>query len=236
MNKLLILIPTYDRPEMLLRLLKQINSYSHKYTIAVICVNDGSKKNYKGVENYLQSQFKEHHYSKIKENQTKLGFWKIVNLLFNNAKKIQFDYIFQISDDLTLCIAFFDKAISIYENINNDKKICLNLLSLNEMQLQPAWSGMRKNINAGEVYLSNWVDNAFVATSKFMDILDYYIFETKNTHNQISSGVGKQVTQRILKQGYRIYMVKDSLLGHGTHDSVMHTEHRKKRPLTTTAI
>jgi len=46
-----------------------------------------------------------------------------------------------------------------------------------------------------------------------------------------SSGVGKQLTRRMIKNKVTMYLPTKSMAYHGDHPSVMHPEHRKQTPL-----
>jgi hypothetical protein len=49
----------------------------------------------------------------------------------------------------------------------------------------------------------------------------------------LSSGVGRQISQLLINQGYSIYSVNRSLVIHDDHPSVMHPDHRKNTKLIT---
>lgn len=228
MNKIIILISTYNRPVLLFNLLKQINSYSNKYNIQLIIINDGSTLNYNNCIEFLNTKFKgKFIYSELKYNQGQKNYWKIINWLYNEVRYYEFDYAYGLADDFELCHNFFDKTIELWNNIADKNKICLNPMLIEELK-QQSWVTDKLD-EFPDYYKSQWVDGAFICKRKYFEILNFEIFPINS--NCISSGVGKQITQRLTKK-YNIYMTKKSFVSHGKHDSVMHYEHRKERPLT----
>ena len=209
---------------MLLNLLSDMKGENVK----IFIVNDGSTEDYSKVIDYLTENF-EYNYTKTRYNLGKTGYWQNINYLYEQLRSESFDYYAQFADDLRLAPDFFDKAIKLYESIDDKNKICLNPMLLNEVKTQ-RWH-KSELIHKGDVYLSQWVDGCFISTKQYFEQLNYQLTKPKLT-NKISSGIGAQITQRLTRKGFNMYMVKESLIEHGTHESKMHKEHREKRPLT----
>jgi hypothetical protein len=156
-------------------------------------------------------------------------FWEIIDLSFKVCKKIDSKYFVYLQDDLKLCDNFFNELKNKYENIKDDKKISLEFRTDNRTE-RPNWNNFEPQI-VGDYIHSNWVELDFICEKKFFDVLEYKINEiSKNrwdNNPNLSSGVGQQLTQRLLNLGFNMYHTKKSFVEHGDHQSKMNEEERK---------
>ncbi|NCD40934.1 MAG: glycosyltransferase family 2 protein [Bacteroidia bacterium] len=228
---LLIFITTYNRPDMCFNLLRQIYEQKRNYKIRIVLVNDGSKMNYRMAKLYLQNHFPESTYIENPENYGKKYFWKTVNKGFEYASKIDFDYFFMISDDCKLTDNFFTKAIRLFKKSGS---VCMNLIMEYSRSMQKMWTNVEPTIIDDDLLSTGWVDMCFISKRKFMELLEFKIFPVPVSHSgnpTKSSGVGMQISQRIIDAGYRFAQVRQSLIIHGNHPSVMHPKERLLHPL-----
>jgi hypothetical protein len=228
---ILIFIPTYNRPDMCLRLLKQIKEQQGDHDITILLVNDRSTKNYKDVRLFLYHQFKKG-YIDTPEHHGKAKFWKTVNIGFQQASLYTWDYFFMIGDDLELTPNFFNKAIELFTSIKDI--ICLNLNYEYARSKTKMWTNVEPKIVNNDLLSTGWVDMCFVAERKFLNLLNNTIHEVPASwaaDPTRSSGVGMQISKRIVEAGYVFHQVRKSLVIHGDHHSMMHPEERKKHPL-----
>ena len=117
-----IIITTYNRPNMLYKLLKDIESKKNNYKIKIFIFNDGS------TENYDLSEFDVAHL-KFFPNRGKKKYWEIINQTFNVVKSIKSKYYLYLPDDVMLINDFFNELIRVYSLIDDKNKICLNILT-----------------------------------------------------------------------------------------------------------
>jgi hypothetical protein len=170
-------------------------------------------------------------YYKEYKHGGKPGYWKIIHAAYQNLKNVKFDYCIQLPDDIQLVEDFFNKAISLFKQLPNNKT-CLNLL--NDQRTGPNWTPVTPNKHNDHIIQTGWVDMCFIATNYFFKMLNYSISPVDRTWTVTlnkSSGVGMQISKRIYNNGYFTYMVKDSLVFHGDHQSMMHPEERNINPL-----
>ncbi len=236
--RIAILITTFKRPGMLLSLLHQINCQRANHELAVICVHDGPSSGYEETQKYLKKNFQNTLYC-TQDHFGKSHYYRVINVLYEIAKseheKKKFDYLIQVPDDISLADNFFEKAVRQFENIQDSQKICLNLL--NDGRKQPGWTHQEpKEVKFSHTpyILSQWVDMCFLSTARFFEVLDWRILRIDQfwaSNPNLSSGVGMQISQRLFNDGNNLYQVKKALVSHGSHDSVMHPEHRKLNPL-----
>lgn len=231
MNKIVILITTYKRPEKLLELLQDIKKESKEYNIEILIFEDKSSANYHKTEQFLAGNFKKYAWFYSDIHYGKKDYWIIINALYNKLKNLQFNYVIQLPDDIRLTENFFTNAITIFNKIYDKSKICLNILQDNRTT-KPMWTPVAQE-DYSNIYKTGWVDMCFIAKRKFFKALNYIIYQVPEkwgANPTRSSGVGKQISERLYKN-YHLYWVKKSLVIHGNHESVMHPLHRKKIPL-----
>jgi hypothetical protein len=238
--KIAILITTFNRPELLLRLLRQIDGQNEElqHELSTIIVVDGPQNGYDEVNEYLLANGRDM-VIETAEHNGKPNYYKVINELYKAAGIMdsfeQFDYFIQLPDDIELHRDFFTSAIARWETINNDKKICLNLL--NDGRKQPGWVPMDpvpERFGITPVIRTGWVDLCFISTRQYFDALKWHInpIDQKWANDpQRSSGVGMQISRRLFDMRKDVYMVTPSLVSHGTHESRMHPDHRKEVPL-----
>lgn len=237
--KIALIITTYNRPEMLMHLLDDIEKQKGEHTIKINIVNDKSDKDYSRVRYRLDdtNTFR-YNFAESAQHCGKVNYWCLVDYLFKILKENNFDYLIQIPDDVRLTDHFFDEAIRLYNSIKNSHKACLNLLNDYGRNGMNLWTGTSIR-HMGEVMETGWVDMCYIADKRFLSALDYEIKEVSQvwtTSENHSSGVGMQISLRLKEAGLSMYQVKSSLVIHGAHESVMHPNHRKGVPLITNHI
>jgi hypothetical protein len=207
---------------MLYSLLDQIEKQTKDKKIKILLLNDCSTEKYE-LSNYDLIKIN------FCPNKGKKLFWEIIDLSFKVCKKIDSKYFVYLQDDLKLCDNFFNELKNKYENIKDDKKISLEFRTDNRTE-RPNWNNFEPQI-VGDYIHSNWVELDFICEKKFFDVLEYKINEiSKNrwdNNPNLSSGVGQQLTQRLLNLGFNMYHTKKSFVEHGDHQSKMNEEERK---------
>jgi hypothetical protein len=208
--KIKIIIFSYERKAMLDSLIKEIKDYD--YTI----IDDGSS--FTLPENFHQFT----HGGKPK-------FWRMWDYALRSLKNDNSDlFIFMPSDVSNVNI---DKIIRLhrqytyhpyaYNLINDGRTNCWNMIKAVKID--------NYSLRVG------FTDCGFFCNKRLLDKIGYYVNEVNQRrfeHNPaISSGVGQQLTQRMLKAKCLMYTPINSLVYHGPHESLMHFEHRKTNPL-----
>lgn len=242
-KRIAVLITTHQRAEMLLTLLKQINEQGKDFNLTLIIAIDGRQPGYDEVFLFLDQNFPDQHYLLIPpKHGGKPGYWELTSMLYNEALKMHkwfdhnFDYFIQVPDDINIAENFFFQAIEQFEAITDTRNACLNLI--NDGRFQPGWTHIKhKRVTFGRFtyILSGWVDMCFIAKARYFELLNWRINPVNTswaTNPKRSSGVGMQISKRLVKLGMNLYMVQHALVTHGTHKSAMHPDLRKIVPLT----
>ena len=224
-----VVITTFNRKESLMRLLSDIDKNKGNYKILTIVFDDSST-------NSLDLTDFDVKYIRYYVNHGKKQYWKLMSDTMQFCEYINSKYFIYLPDDVTLVDNFFMKSIESYENIQEDNKICLSLLLIKQQIGNTNWTDF-KPIEYDNYYKTQWCDLCFISEKKLFNILDYKIDEVplgrwKNNKN-LSSGVGRDLSKRLYNLGYNMYHVKNTLVLHGDHDSVMNKDLREKEKLTT---
>lgn len=227
--KIQVLIPTCERPDLLARLRESINRKSALFTQFTSIFEDTDKAR-------CEENGFDYTYYMTGKRYGKERFWELVNFMF--SKLIEADYYFFMGDDMSLCESFFEKAIMAYDNIEDEKKICLSLYMPKGRESKPNWTNVvpvRIKFKGVEVLKTQWNDLCFVAKKDFFEALEYRInpisYKRWAKDPLRSSGVGEQISHRLHKAGYSMYHTIESLVTHGDHPSIMNPVERKLNPL-----
>lgn len=234
MKKIQIIINTYKRKAMLERLLFEIAACSRGYSIDIFIQDDGGDMppiDIKLPQN-VKLTVRRHRY-----NNGKAGYWLLVNIALSRLRAARYDYVIMLPDDVTLAKDFFTQAISQWEDIADPKKICLSLLLDKGREGQRCWTNEQPRIvlfGERRYWKTQWNDLCFIAGPRLISALNGRIKNipvSASSQNGKSSGVGKQITNRLNAKGFSLYHVTETLVYHGDHESVMHKEFRKTNPI-----
>ena len=239
--KISVLITTYQRRQSLLRLLQQLaDNDDEGLDVAVHVLHDGPLSfDYMPVNAWLKnhpgwsSAYMPGHCGRIL-------YYQVINQLFTHAQRRPADYYIKLDDDVRVSRTFFKDAVRLYRTIANPRCVCLNLV--NDGRGRPGWvSGLAPDrrvapAEVSAVHSAQWTDMCgYISVEQFFRCFNYrlnYPFAPGTRISAVSSsGVGKQISRRVVKAGYDIYQVDMSLVTHDDHPSVMHPRHRQMVPL-----
>jgi hypothetical protein len=168
----------------------------------------------------------------------KKKYWATVNFLWGQVRNKNFDYFIQLPDDVEWDNDLIGEAIDLWENISDPKKICLNLLLDSSRVGKTCWTNYwprLKSFRGSRYLLSQWVDMIFISDRKFFEQLDWNILPVSaarwDTDPQLSSGVGQQISHRLLKMGWNMYQVTEKIMEHTGADSIMNPDVRRQEPM-----
>jgi len=226
--KFVALIPTYNRPHELGRLLEQLTEAASHLpgSLSTVVLDDGSTPpaacstpNVRIIRN--------------PSNMGKQGYWRTINRLANTARELQADYVIHLADDLTLR---GPKALrSAYFTMRSlGQRAILNLLT-DRRGICSQWTGKQPRRIAGRIWETGWIDGAFMAPARMWRALDRIrpIPSARwRRRPQISSGVWEQASIRLVRAGWRLCHHEVGFLQHEDGgDSRMHPSLRASCPL-----
>jgi hypothetical protein len=222
-----IAITSYNRIDMLKLLLDDLIGELN-YKILITIFDDGSTEKY-NLEKY------DIKYIKYTTNHGKKKYWKLFDTVLKYQKNINSKYYFFLPDDVRVDKNFISESIRIFKKINNNDKICLNLLMDESRRGKRNWTNFNP-IEYDEFYHTQWNDLCFICENEFFRHIPNIpeIDPSRWINNELlSSGVGEQISKRLHKLNKNMYHVKRTLVKHGNHDSKMNYEDRKINKLIT---
>lgn len=182
------LITTYNRQASCQRLVDSLQGLGD-----ILVVNDDSNYTINGCKQFI-----------VHPHRGKNGYWDIVNILFR--LRGQYKYFFMLPDDFIPVDNMVERAIALWESINDPKKICLNLDG--DRQGEMCWTDFQPQ-DLGNVWLSQWVDMCFMCEITFFNVLG--IIPRRKPLPYRSSGVGMFISRKLYNSQYNLYHVKEAL-------------------------
>lgn len=216
----MICITSYNRPAMLLRLLNELQGCGHR-----VCVFDDAST-------YDPAEHRELcEYNRISYHRGKVHYWKQWQWIFDRCRASDDERFIFMPDDwhsieLDRINEWFNRLEGKYAfNVTNNG-VKTNWTSIERKKIR---------IDGKPVYRVGFVDCGFFTTRLTLEALDWHIepvdlmrFRIPN----ISSGVGQQLSNRLMGKFIPMYQPVRSMAWHdGTHESQMHPKERERNPL-----
>ena len=205
-----IWINTYNREGMLHSLVGKLLDQLHPYDFYIQVYLDGC-------------EYRKYHFGVTYEqlpHHGKENYYKLCSYALRNLKVAK--YYIKIDDDMDIPDDFIEKCVKYWESIT-ELPSAINLLRDNRQGL---WGAEPEKHYNEYLDVSGWTDLNFMADYRFFKYLGSFELEPPPEFIK-SSGVGRQVCRYLRKIG-SIYRVKESLLIHGDHDSMMNPERKEK--------
>lgn len=206
--KILFIITTHEREELLLSLIQDIDQESIcKYKI--IIYEDKGDADYTNVKEYLRNRNIEYDWYITDTRHGKERYWILTDALYSKVKNETFDYVIQVPDDVSLVENFVTKSISQLEAAKLEVLNILLTIDLNNYYGNK--NIMKRVIKGNEYWDKTWIDSCFIAKRGFFEKINYSCprvqdkwFKKRNA----SSGVGSAVTRT-----YRLSKGKGMVVG-----------------------
>lgn len=241
MSHIVVMITTYNRPVRLGWLLDDLTRWGRDHHLEVFVWDDASETAPVGQRPHV-------HYRRSDTHRGKIGYWETCTKLYGwmastlEQRDELADYYCQLPDDVRLEPDFFQRMIAHWEAIQDQWKICLNPLLDRERISNPSWTGnIGEYVRFGPYRFRNapWNDGCWFGTHRFLDQLGYGFTPINprrwERHPGLGSGVGPQLTHRLLDKRFTFYHMADyPLVRHGAHTSLMHPGRVSAGKTTTT--
>lgn len=237
-TRFLVSITSFNRPKMALDLLKQLkkeseNNKNSKIIIDVLFSNDSSFLDYSDVEKFVKSN--NWKYYKTDRNYGKFEHWRLYNEILKSflddkngigrlpTVPAPYLYVF-LQDDNIITSNFFNKLKNFREKLRGKPFICNVFRDSTTLKGKSRWGGLK--IEEFEYFdICHYVDGMFVTDSTLLNKIDWKIddipFKRWEENPFLSSGVGRQLTKKILKNELKVYMHKNSFVQQSEGSSVM---------------
>lgn len=196
MNKILITITTYNRPQLLLDLLIDIAKIPD---VRVKVYDDGSTEDYSEVVKFLDGM--DSYYVRL-PHRGKEGFWKIHQVMYSEMRYENYDYFVQLLDDMRLVQGFYPKVIEQFKLSGADLLNIINIDALIEVMKQRKVKSYE--VNGVKFWDYHWQDLCFITTRKYLENIQYTCprvskgwFDNPNASSGVSTALTKAFTGRI---------------------------------------
>ena len=209
---MIVMITSYNRPAMLKKAVKAWQ----KAGAEVHVFDDGS--DFEPLEGVAWHAFR---------HGGKAGFWRLWNAMLKEARaRADHDLIVFSPDDFQE--PQVERIIEAHKRFN---KYAYAHNLVNDGRLQ-CWNSYMPQVIDSELMAVGFVDCGFFCNQKTIDALGAYMPDTSEwAARHSSSGVGHNLSTRMLKRSVLMLMPTRSICKHGNHESKMHPEERKKNPL-----
>lgn len=220
-----VIIPTYNRPNMLLSLLHDLlREEDNGNHLDVRVYDDASHKKYDDIRKFLK--VKGWKYYRANRHHGKHRYWQWVDLAFGQTVTgDQIGMFLFIHDDYRLEDLFFTKVIDAWHSIRDPRKRALTV-SVNQARRHTrCWTGVDP-VRIDRVWKTQWVDGAFIAESGFFKALRYRVPPVSQSRwvkdPTLSSGVGRNLSVHLVNAGYNLYRTHRNLAHHQDGPSMLH--------------
>lgn len=219
-----IIISSYDRYEKAVGIINQLLAQESRYTFKIILLNDGSTDN-----RYLDLNNIYPNITLLNNtvNNGKYKYWVSINILLKEVLKYEVKTVLQIDDDYLLCENFLNILLDKFFEIKKlDNRYCAIALHRTHPFIPNQWGLDINWVDGGTLF-----DNEFIRKIKEIDEISPNIWVYDDS---MSSGVWKQVSNRINQYGCLVYRFDFSLVKHmGNDDSKMNKIQRDLSPINT---
>lgn len=230
-----IVLNTYQRPEMLDRLSKQICLEANKMGCTVLL-----SVFFDGCDPYplMGSKLVDTKAYNMVSHRGKPKYYELIKMNFEVLRDNPATIYIKLDDDLILRHDFFSNVALLWKSIKDDKKMTLTLLKDHRTGM---WGGLPEKYNS-HIIKSNWVDLIFACGDRMVRAVNEMELLPPPKHIE-SSGVARQITRNIrgfrwndeLRMEYEfgeslgnMYQVKETLVNHGNHVSKMNPQRKNE--------
>lgn len=212
----MIIIFTYNREAML----QQLVAECHKHYAPVEIIDDGSDYEHTPVRGATVHVFEHGGKQKYFER------WAYALQLCDESNDEFFLFLPDDYSDID-----FDKIRELHGQLKESPYCCK---VVNDGR-GPHWTTFKEKRFTDELTRIDWLDCSFFCNRSALAAIGFVMFPVSPLRfvrdPLTSSGVGQQLTMRFGTAGIPIYRPIKSLAYHGDHDSVMHSQERKRNPL-----
>lgn len=226
MSRILVTITAYNRPQMLRRLLSQIEDRAKGYEVFAFIADDASDN-----MDHLPEIAEEFPWATVDlgvEHCGKEHYWELIDLCMGYAGVHDWDYWLHLPDDVTISTEIFDKCIALYQPGS-----VLNPLKVKRKLPRGQFTNKRPRVMSNGLIWTEWVDCCWFSDRHMGEALNWQIDPVDPGRwfldPTLGSGVGSQMSNRLEIARVPMFQVQKTLVFHGDHDSLMNP--KRKEPL-----
>lgn len=232
-ERAVVSIVTYDRADALLRLLDDVERERERFDGDVeVRIYDDASLGYEHVREVCRERG--YSYTAAPRHYGKAEHWRLVTQELADLRDITADWYVFLPDDVRLCGDFFARAEAVWRTL--EEPVALNLVH-HLGRSGACWTNMEPR-ECGEGVEVGWIDGLYICRRELLERVGYRVptpserLVAQWLERVGSSGVGKVMSEALVRSGAGLYRVKRSLVQMQDVPSVMHTALRKREPLT----
>ncbi|MCP4741486.1 MAG: hypothetical protein GY871_04550 [Actinomycetales bacterium] len=233
-----VVIMTYQRPKLLLRLLNDLQEQAAKAgePICVQVFDDASRADYSEARAFLDQWGIPYRFTSAAQRHGKHGFHRWVSQAYAAQRAENAERWLFLPDDVRLCDNFFPLANERWSSVAKPVSMLIHVDS--SRKTAACWSGIAPSPENEFVEHVGWWDGMGFAGRGFFEALGWKcppVPRTRWARNpSLGSGVGQVVTQALVaKAKVQMFRTTKSLVVTGLNVSRMNREERRKHPLLT---
>lgn len=237
MARFLVWLNTFEREDLLQRLLDNIRIQQKDHIVDVFVFKDDGGSDYEDIKRDPIVKL----FYTSNQRCGRMYYWKLINEGLSYIEKYQNDYdvFIKTDDDMELCDGFFDICLNYWKVLKqySPKTFSLDILSAPRQRgktLRGDKLPLVEKARGIGFYRTQWVDMNFIFDIKVFQDIKFKITDCMSGPR--SSGVGLWLTRTFNSLGYEMYQLPVSLLIHKDHHSWMNEETRTNTPIVTKGL
>jgi hypothetical protein len=228
-----VVIRSYNRPVQLVRLLRQI-AVQMPLNTSLYVFDDASSVSMSDPGGVCRAMGGT--WVRSSRNHGKRNAWKMFNTIFQRLRRdTRWTHAVFLDDDMGLCASFFERVWRRWRGIDSEHKATMTLMVDSGRGRGPCWTMVKPERVSGDAWRTHWVDGAFLCARSALETVGWELSPIPvrrwKRSSTLSTGVGKQLSGRLVVAGKGLYQVERSLVVHGFGPSHMNPEERAREPL-----
>ncbi len=231
-----VMITAYNRPRELQWMLSDIVTYRGNWPLKVAIYDDASEEDMSGIRRICRKNRFEFVQSPVRNG--KHGYHNWMRTIHQMQRDAPGHYFICLPDDYRLCEDFFDKAIDLWESIEDPHKVTLACIRDHRSdEHNSCWNPIRAH-EVGRVIETGFVDGTYIAERRYLKMLHYGMPKvhpkTWDWNPARGSGIGQVISVQLHQAGLKMYSPQESLVVHTDSPSRMNPAAREENDLAAT--
>ena len=214
-----VFITTYNRPEMLERLIDQLAEDAPD-KVRIWVWQDGGDV----YPNKLINKIGHVGIFQPGWHHGRERYWEFINTALDRLRITSFDWFVWLPDDALLVPGFLHRCMEMWNKISemDSHAVCLNPAMDEARRGSGCWSPFSP-VKFDDVWLTQWMDCSCFAPREMLDALGWRLEKIKPRRGR-GSLVGMQISHRLVAKGYTLWQPDNTLWYHGLHQTMMHAD------------
>lgn len=227
-----VAIPTHQRPDGCLDILRDLAEQTIADGLTVTVYQDGGDADYSAARAFVIARG--WRWVRHDEAGGKRLYWSRMNRVWADWRAAPSPHLVYLADDLRLTPRGLEQLLSEWASIPDAKRGFLNPLRDASRAGKPCWTKLAARA-VGTVDQVGWNDCIYLTSPSALAVLGWALQPIDPNRwvkaPLLSSGVGEQISRRMVEAGWSLWQVGRSLVDHVGHESMMNPSERATHPL-----